>query len=69
MRYLKKILDIIPNDSSKTMGIESTLFLAENIPAEVCVNIDVEDGLTNGAPCLVRKFDYRVEGSERCSIV
>ncbi|CAC5371096.1 unnamed protein product [Mytilus coruscus] len=65
----QKILDRIPNDSSKTMVKESTLCLAENIPVEVCVNIEVEDGLTIGASCLVRKFDYRVEGSERCSIV
>lgn len=39
------------------------------MPAELTVNIDVSDGLTNGAACVIKKFDYRVDGSQRCSIV
>ena len=39
------------------------------MPAELCINIDVTDGLTNGIPCIIKKLDFRVEGSNRCSIV
>jgi exonuclease III len=39
------------------------------MPAEICLNIDTEDGLTNGAPCVIKKIDFRVLGSTRCSII
>ena len=45
------------------------MHLGEDLPAEICVNIEVADGLTNGAPCTIKKLDYRVLGSTRCSIV
>lgn len=39
-----------------------------NLPAEVCLNVDVEDDLANGSPCVVKELDFRVSGSKRCSI-
>lgn len=36
---------------------------------ELCVNINVEDGMTNGSPCIVQLLDFRVENSTRCSII
>ena len=33
------------------------------------VNVDVGDGLTNGAVCLVQDIDDRVAGSQRPSII
>lgn len=35
----------------------------------ICINVDVEDGLTNGTSCIVKKLDFRVENSSRCSII
>ena len=32
-------------------------------------NIDVSDGLTNGTECVLEKIDYRVENSDRPSII
>lgn len=64
-----KVLGNIPNDPSKTMGLQSVLKIAENLQAEVTANADIEDGLTNGASCLVKYLDYRVPGFERCSII
>jgi len=32
-------------------------------------NIDVTDGLTNGAECVIENIDYRVESSTRPSII
>lgn len=45
------------------------LKLEINVPAELCLNIKTEDGLTNGAACIVKKFDYGMLNSSRCSIV
>lgn len=64
-----KILSKIPLDASKTKGLSKYLHLAEDLPAELCINIDIRDGLTNGTPCTIKKLDFRVEGFERCSIV
>ena len=64
-----KILGQIPDDPSKTMGLFKSLDIAENVQAEICVNVDVEDGLTNGSPCVVKKLDFRVHDSARCSII
>lgn len=65
----ERILQQIPNDPSKTMGLFKDLHLATEHPAEICINVDVEDGLTNGSPCIVKNLDFRVAGSKRCSIV
>lgn len=51
------------------MGLSSKLKLVINIPAEITNNVDVQDGKTNGASCIVKHFDFRVEGSNRCSII
>lgn len=63
------ILEKIPDDSKLTMGLQKSLTLGIGLPAEVCLNIDTEDGLTNGAPCCIKKFDNRVQNSSRCSII
>ena len=65
----QKILSKIPEDSNKTKSLSKYLHIAEKVPAELCCNIDVLDGLTNGTPCLVMKLDFRVPNSPRCSII
>lgn len=66
---IEKILSKVPDDATKTKGLMKYLCLGEDLPAEICVNIDVMDGLTNGTPCIVKKLDFRVLHSARCSIV
>lgn len=42
----------VPDDASETMGLSKHLHLAIGLPAEICINIDVDDELTNGTlPC------------------
>lgn len=41
----------------------------KDIAAEITNNVNVQDGITNGASCVIKQFDYRVEGSTRCSII
>ena len=64
-----KVLSKVPSDAGKTMGLQKELCLAIGPPFELCLNVSVEDGLTNGTSCIIRKFDYRVLNSQRCSIV
>jgi len=33
------------------------------------INVDVSDGLTNGAECVVQDIDYRVAESQRPSVI
>ena len=63
------ILSHVSTDPNHTMGLHKLVKLAVGIPCELCVNVDTSDGLTNGAPCCVKKFDYRVSHSDRVSIV
>jgi hypothetical protein len=51
------------------MGLQKILNLGKGPPYELCLNIDVSDGLANGTPCIIKMFDYRVENSNRCSII
>jgi hypothetical protein len=64
-----KILSKLPLDPTRTMGLQKNLVVGIGMPAELCSNIDTEDGMTNGAACTIRKFDHRVENSNRCSII
>lgn len=65
----EKVLSKLPDDASKTKGLTKFLCLGEAMPAKICINIDVADGMTNGTPCTIKKLDYRVPNSTRCSIV
>ena len=65
----EKVLSRVPKDSSKTVGLSYELKLVIGIPAEITNNVNVRDGVTNGSACIIRKFDYRVHGSDRVSII
>lgn len=64
-----RILAQVSDNPSNTMGLHKELHLVKDLPAEICVNVNVQDGLTNGSPCVVKKLDFRVPGFKRCSIV
>lgn len=51
------------------MGLFKNLSIVEDLPAEICLNVDVEDGLTNGTTCTVKKLDFPAENLHRCSII
>lgn len=64
----EKILSKIPEDAGKTMGLHKCLNLAIGSPFELCLNVCVEDGLTNGIPRVIKMFEYRVKNAEQLSI-
>ncbi|XP_062597515.1 uncharacterized protein LOC134258932 [Saccostrea cucullata] len=45
----EKVKKSIPDDTNKTMGLEKVLELFKGMRCEISVNVDVEDGLANGA--------------------
>lgn len=63
-----KIFSKIPEDAGKTMDLQKCLNLAIGPPFELCLNVCVEDGLTNGTSCVIKMFEYIVKHSERLSI-
>ena len=51
-----------------TGGLKSNLKLAVGLQYDCTVNLDVEDGLTNGATCILKKIEYKID-SPKPSIV
>ena len=64
----KQMKDKIPNDPTKTMGLYSLTSIATNAKYDLTTNVDVTNGLTNGAECVI-KNEKRVENSSRPSII
>lgn len=51
------------------MGLYSLTSIATNAKYDLTTNVDVTDGLTNGAEYVIKNVDYRVENSSRPSII
>ncbi|XP_028407846.1 uncharacterized protein LOC114530426 [Dendronephthya gigantea] len=58
-----------PKDPSKTMGLYSVCSILKEAKYDLTTNVSVVDGMTNGAECIIKKIDFRVEGSSRPSII
>ena len=65
----KQIKNKILDDPTKTMGLYSVVSVATAAKYDLTINIDVTDGFTNGAECVIQNIDYRVENSNRPSII
>ena len=59
----------IPDDPSKTMGLYKKLNITAGSKYDLTINVDVSDGLTNGAEREVQDIDYRVAESQRPRII
>ena len=65
----KQMKNKIPDDPTKTLGLHSLVSVATKAKYDLTTNIDVTDGLTNGAECVIENIDYRVQNSTRPSII
>ena len=65
----KQMKNKIPDNPTKTMGLYSLVSIATAAKYDLTTNIDVTDGLTNGAECVIENIEYRVENSTRPSII
>ena len=59
----------LPNDLGKTGNLMKSLTVAVGMIYVMTVNVNVEDGLTNGAAGAVKFIDYRMQGTNRPSII
>ena len=59
----------LPDDFSKTGNLMKLLTVAVGMIYVMTVNVDVEDGLTNGSTGIVKLIEYRMEGTNRPSII
>ena len=51
------------------MGLYSVCLILKEAKYDLTTNISVVDGMINGAECIIKKFDCRVPGSLRPSII
>jgi len=65
----KQIKNKIPDDPRRTMGLSSVVLIATAAKYDLATNIDVTDGLTKCAECVVENIDYRVHNSTKPSII
>ena len=59
----------LPDDFSKTGNLMKLLTVAVGMIYVMTVNVDVDDGLTNGSTGIVKLIEYRMEGTNRPSII
>ena len=55
-----KVKEKIPDDPTKTMGLYSVVSVAVGAKYDLTTNVNVTDGMTNSAECVIEEIDYRV---------
>ena len=65
----QELISQVPDDASITANLEKVLTVAVGMKYVMSVNVNVEDGLTNGATGVVKFVEYKIEGSNRPSTV
>ena len=65
----QKFIKSLPDDWSNTGNLMKSLTVVVGMIVVITANVDVEDGLTNGATGVVKLIDYRMKGTNRPSII
>ena len=65
----KKLLNKVPKDSSYTANLHQSLVIVVGMVYDLTVNLNTEDGLANGASCVIKFIDYRQANTSRPSII
>ena len=65
----QRLINSLPDDYSKTGQLMRSLTVVVGMIVVHTANVDVEDGLTNGATGVVKQIDFRMEGTNRPSII
>ena len=63
-----KIKQKIPDDSTKTMDLYSTVSITTSGKYHLTTNVSVSDGMTNSTECIVKKIDYKEQNCDRPSV-
>ena len=64
-----KLISRLPQDPSQTANLHHSLDIVINMIYDLTVNVNTEDGLANGATCVLKHIDYRQAGILRPSII
>ena len=65
----QKLINNLTDDYSKTGQLMKSLTVVVGMIVVHTANVDVDDGLTNGATGVVKHIDFRMEGTNRPSII
>ena len=65
----RELISQLTDDASITANMEKVLTVEVEIKYNISVNVNVEDGLANGATCKVKFIAYKIEGSNHPSII
>ena len=65
----RKLISELPDDPEKTANMEKVLTVKVGMKYNISVNVNVEDGLANGTTGKVKFIEYKIEGSNRPSII
>ena len=65
----RELISQLPDDVSITANMEKVLTVKVGMKYNISVNVNVEDGLANGATGNVKFIEYKIEGSNRPSII
>ena len=65
----QRLINSLSDDYSKTGQLMKSLTVVVGMIVVHTANVDVEDGLTNGATGVVKQIDFRMEGTNRPSII
>ena len=65
----QRLIKSLPDDYSKTGQLMKSLTVVVGMIVVHTTNVDVDDGLTNGATGVVKHIDFRMEGTNRPSII
>ena len=65
----QRLINSLPDDYSKTGQLMQSLTVVVGMIVVHTANVDVEDGLTNGATCVVKQIDFRMERTNRPSTI
>ena len=65
----QRLINSLPDDYSNTGQLMKSLTVVLGMIVVHTANVDVEDGLTNGATGVVKQIDFRMEGTNRPSII
>ena len=64
-----KLISRFPQDPTQTANLHHSLDIAVNMIYDLTINVNTEDGLANGATCVLKNIDYRRAGTLRPSIL
>ena len=59
----------LPTDPNNTANLHSSLTVVVNMIYDLTVNINIEDGLANGASCTVKFIEYKISETNRPSVI